>query len=188
MHGRRNTQIKSAVFGAALLAMSAVLGAQTTASPAAQAVNWKTYSYPALGLRVAFPAEPKLDEEKQGSALGNIVFTSYCAQVGNAYLCAAVIDQGPEATGLTPEALMDRMMMGIEFVANTKTLNEKKIELDGHGGEEVETISDKVRITTRVYLVDNTLYQTMVTVPVTEKYADTARFLDSFRLIRRSKD
>jgi hypothetical protein len=176
--------------------MASALGAQSPATPAPQSAatpapptpNWKKYSFPEAGFNVSFPAEPKLDEKKQGAALGNILFTSYCAQIANADLCAAVIDQGPEATGLTPEALLERMKIGLELVAHTITLNEKKVDLDGRQGVEVETASDKVHITTRIYLLDNTLYQAMVTVPVTEKFPDTAHFLDSFRLIHRSKN
>jgi hypothetical protein len=185
MQVRRNCRV---FLASALLAIAATLGAQTPAAPAAQALNWKPYSYPAAGFRASFPAEPKLDEKKQESQLGTILFTSYCAQVGDTYLCAAVIDQGPEATGLTPEALLERMEMGLELVANTKTLNEQKIDLDGHPGVEVETANGKVHVTTRIYLVDNTLYQTMVSVPVAEKFPGTARFLDSFRVIHRSKN
>jgi len=180
----------------ALLAMAPALGAQSAATPAPRSaatpapptLNWKTYSYPAAGFSISFPAEPARDEKTQGAALGTILFTSYCAHIADADLCAAVIDQGPEATGLTPEALLERMKMGLELVAHTKTLNERKINLDGHQGEEVETVSDKVHVITRVYLVDNTLYQTMVSVPVIEKFPATARFLDSFRLIHRTKN
>jgi hypothetical protein len=157
MQVRRNSLIRQVSLSFALLAIAAALGAQTPPAPAPQALNWKVFSYPALGFRASFPSEPKLEEKKQDAPLGTILFTSYCAQVADTYLCAAVIDQGPEATGLTPEVLLERMKMGLELIPKTNTLNEKKIDLDGHAGVEVETASDTVHITTRIYLVDNTL-------------------------------
>jgi hypothetical protein len=187
MQVRRNFRFRSA-FVAALLAMAAGLCAQTPAAPAAPILNWKTYSYPNFGFRVSFPVDPKLDEKKQEAPQGTILFTSYCAQVANTNLCAAVIDQGPEATGLTPDVLLGRIKMGLELAPKTKTLHEKEIELDGHKGVEVETENESLHITTRIYWVDNTLYQTMATVPLTDTFSGTGRFLDSFRLIQRSKN
>lgn len=184
---RRNSWFRSA-FLAALLAVAASLGAQTPAAPAAPVLNWKTYSYPAFGFRVSFPVEAKLDEKKQEAPNGTIQFTSYCAQVANTSLCAAVIDQGPEATGLTTDVLLGRMKMSLEFAPKTTTLHEKDFELDGHKGVEVETQNDSLHITTRIYLVNNTLYQTMVMAPLTDNFSGTGRFLDSFRLIPRTKE
>jgi len=190
MQVARNSRFRC-VFLAALLAIAAGLGAQAPGAPAAPTaptLNWKTYSYPAVGFRVSFPAEPKLDEKKQDAPLGTILFTSYCTQVANANLCAAVIDQGPDATGLAPEVLLGRLKMGLELAVKTKTLSEKDIELDGNKGVEVETVNETLHLTTRLYWVNNTLYQTMVSVPATETFSGTARFLDSFRLITRSKE
>jgi hypothetical protein len=182
------------IFLAVLLAIAAELGAQApgasgaSAAPAAPVLNWKTYSYPAAGFSASYPNEPKLDEKKQDAPMGTILFTSHCTQAANADLCAAVIDQGPEATGLTPEVLLGRLKMGLELVAKTKTLVDKEIDLDGNKGVEVETVNDTLHIITRIYWINNTLYQTMVTVPATETFSGSARFLDSFRLIPRSKD
>jgi hypothetical protein len=40
----------------------------------------------------------------------------------------------------------------------------------------------------RIYLVGDTLYQTLVASPFGSNYADKARFLDSFELIPRARN
>lgn len=177
MHAMRLTLTRRFAVCAGLLCLAAALNAQTE--------KWNTYKYSEDGFRVSFPAEPKLERKQQDAEKGSIKFSSYCAQISTAYLCAAVIDQGPQATGMDPAILMERAKIGILSAPKTHKLSEEQINLDGHSGVELETESDTVHIFTRIYMVDSTLYQTMVTVPVGDRYPGTGRFLDSFRLIPR---
>lgn len=164
---------------AALLCLATALNAQT------EKEKWTTYKYPADGFRVSFPAEPKVEQNKKEAKSGTIVMNSYCAQVSETYLCVAVIDQAPEATGLSPDVLFERTRLGVISAPRTHKLNEADIDLDGHKGVELETENDKFHIFTRIYLVDRTLFQTMVTVPLAGRYPGTERFLDSFKVIAR---
>ena len=174
----RNSPRRFAVC-AALLCLAAALNAQTE--------KWKTYKYPAYGFRASFPTEPKLEQNRKEAKSGFILMNSYCAQISTTYLCAAVIDQGPEATGLTPEILLVRAKLGVIFAPKTRKLSELAIDLDGHKGVEIETENDTVHVITRIYLVDRTLYQTMVSLPVQSQCPCTRRFLDSFKLISRAR-
>lgn len=162
---------------AAVLSVALTLHAQTE--------KWKTYRYPADGFRVLFPTEPKIEQNRKEAQSGSILLNSYCVQVSSTYLCVAVIDQGTEATGLSPDSLLSRAKLGVLAAPRTQKLAELEIELDGHKGIELETESDTGHVFTRIYLVDKTLYQTMVTVPPAGRYPGTARFLDSFQLIPR---
>ncbi len=162
---------------ATLLCLAAALSAQTE--------KWETYKYPADGFRASFPAEPTLERNRKESKSGAILMDSYCAQVSAASLCVAVIDQGPEATGLTPQALLDRTKVGVLAVPKTRELHEHEIDLDGYKGVEIETENEKAHTLTRIYLVDNTLYQTMAVFPIETPFAGASRFLDSFKLIER---
>jgi len=164
---------------AAMLSIAAALNAQ------AEKEQWKTYKYPADGFRVSFPSEPKLDQNKKAAKSGAILMNSYCAQLSETYLCVAVIDQGPEATGFTPEGMFERTRLAVISAPRTHKLNEADIDLDGHKGIEIETENDTSHIFTRIYLVDRTLYQTMVTVPLAGRYPGTERFLNSFKPIAR---
>lgn len=165
---------------AALLCLAGALNAQSE--------NWKTYKYPADGFRASFPSEPKLEQSKKEAKLGSILMNSYCAQVLDTYLCVAMIDQGPEATGLSPEVLLERTKLGVLAAPKTRKLNQQEIDLDGHKGVEIETENDTVHTFTRIYLVDRVLYQTIVTFPVAGQYPNTNRFLDSFKLIARARN
>jgi len=164
---------------AALLCFASALSAQSE--------KWKTYKYPEDGLRVSFPVEPKVERSRKEAKSGAILMTSYCAQVGENFLCAAVIDQGAEATGLSPEALLGRTKLGVFSGPKTQKLGETDISLDGYKGVELETVNDTAHIFTRIYMVDKTIYQTMVTLPLGIHYPGTGRFLDSFHLIPRAR-
>ncbi len=162
---------------ATLLCLAAALVAQTE--------KWETYNYPADGFRASFPAEPTLQQNRKQAAAGTILMDSYCAQASAASLCATVIDQGPEATGLTPEALLNRAKLSVLAVPKSHELHEQEIDLDGHKGVEIETESETFHTLIRIYLVDHTLYQTIVVSPIGTPYAGAHRFLDSFKLIAR---
>ena len=164
---------------AALLCLAITLNAQTG--------KWKTYKYPADGFRASFPSEPKLEQSKKEAKSGSILMNSYCAQLSDTYLCVAMIDQGPEATGLRPEVLLERTKLGVLAAPKTRKLNQLEIDLDGHKGVELETENDTVHTFTRIYLVDRVLYQTMVIFPIAGRYPDTSRFLYSFKLIARAR-
>jgi hypothetical protein len=97
----------------------------------------------------------------------------------------AVIVHGAQATGLDPDALLERVKQGVLAGDKTKKLSETPIALDERKGVALETENDTIHTSTRIYLVGDVIYQTIVTSPVAGKYADTARFLDSFRLIPR---
>ncbi len=167
------------VLAAVLLAFAAASGAH--------AQKWEPHSYPQFGFRAEFPSEPKLESQSQDSQEGpTIHLHSYCAQLSTTYLCVAVIDQGEQAAASDPDLQLARMKHGVLAGATTKLVAEKPIDLDGHRGIELEAVNDTVRTSTRIYLAGATIYQTMVVSPAAETFAGTARFLDSFRLIRRS--
>lgn len=164
---------------AALICFAAALGAGTP--------KWKSYSYPVDGFSASFPSAPQEDQKSQFAAAGFIELHSYCTQLSATDLCVIVFDHAAQATGLDPDALLDLIKQGALAGAQTQKLSETPIALDGHKGVVLETESGSVHTSTRIYLVGDTVYQTMVTSPVADKYAGTTRFLDSFRLIRRDQ-
>lgn len=164
---------------AALFCLAAALSAQTD--------QWKSYKYPADGFRASFPSEPKLEKTQKEAKLGSILMNSYCAQIEETSLCVAVIDQGPEATGLTADMLFERTKLAVVAAPKTRKINDSDITLDGHKGTEIETANETLHQFTRVYLVDGTIYQAIVICPLQHRYPDAARFLDSFKLIARAR-
>ena len=167
-------------------AATAALACLATAV-AAQAPKWKSFSYPEVGFRASFPSAPQADSRSQPAATGPIEFHSYCSQVTETSLCVAVFVHGPEATGLGPEFFVERIKQGVLAGDKTTKISETPIELDGYKGVALEAENPLIHTSTRIFLVGDTVYQSMVTSPVAGNYTDTARFLDSFRLIPRTQ-
>jgi len=155
------------------------------AALAAQEPKWKSYSYPEDGFRASFPSAPQLDTKSQPAGAGAIELHTYCVQLSPAYLCVAVFLHGAQATGPDPDIMMGRVKQGVLAGDKTRKLSETPITLDDRKGVALEAENDTIHTSTRIYLVGDIVYQTLVTSPIAGKYADTARFLDSFRLIPR---
>jgi hypothetical protein len=162
---------------AILLCLAAALNAQTA--------KWEFYQYPADGFRAFFPSEPKVEQNKKNAAAGLILMNSYCSRVSETQLCVAVIKEGPTPTGLTPEAMLGRVKVGVLLAPKSREIHEAEVMLDGHKGIEIETEDETSHLYTRIYLVDKTVYQTVVTYPISTPFAEAKRFLDSFKLIAR---
>jgi hypothetical protein len=151
----------------------------------AQTQKWKSYSNAEDGFRASFPSAPQVDTKSQPAGAGPIEFHSYCAQQSYTYLCVAVFVHGTQATGMDPDTLLERIKLGVLAGDKTKKLSETPIALGDHKGVALEVENDVIHTSTRIYLVGDTVYQTLVTSPVASKYAYTTQFLDSFRLISR---
>jgi len=174
----RQPSARTLTICAALICFAAALSAQTD--------QWKSYKYPTDGFRASFPAEPKLEQTQKEAKLGSILMNSYCAEIDETSLCIAVIDKGPEATGLPADMLFERTKLGVVSAPKTHKINDSDITLDGHKGAEIETEDETMHAFTRVYLVDGTIYQAIVTFPIQHRFPETTRFLDSFKLIARA--
>ena len=160
-----------------LLCLAAALNAQTE--------KWETYKYPADGFRASFPSEPKLEQNRKEATLGSILMNSYCAQISNTYLLRRGDRSGSGGHRPHSGGFAGAHEAGCSRRPHTRKLNEQEIDLDGHKGVEIETENDTVHTFTRIYLVDKTLYQTMVVFPNQTPFAGANRFLDSFKLIER---
>jgi hypothetical protein len=65
-------------------------------------------------------------------------------------------------------------------------LTEESVLLGTYPGVQFEAENDTLHFSARIFLVGTTLYQELTASPLTEKYADSTRFLDSFKLIPRT--
>jgi hypothetical protein len=160
-----------------LLWIAATLGAQTA--------DWKPFAYPADGFRALFPVAP--EESNNSVPVGGSAFElhSYVAEVGNAVLYVGVCDYGAKGKAADPDDVLNGARKGVVENVGAHILTESKITLNDSHGLAVEAESDKLHLSIRIYMAGSVLYQTMVTAPLTEKFADTARFLDSFQLTPR---
>jgi hypothetical protein len=153
----------------------------------AQAPQWKPFSSPTDGFRAQFPVDPEVS--KNSVPVGNDSFElrSYEADAGSTALYVGVCDYGAKGAAADPEEMLASAKKGAVDHMAAHILTEKKITLgSGTGsapGVEFQAESDKLHFTARMYVAAGVLYQTMVATPLSEKFADTARFLDSFELL-----
>jgi hypothetical protein len=164
---------------AALLSLAAVLGAQTP--------DWKTYTYSSDGFSASYPSQPEMQKRDFPTDAGSYELRSYIAQDSLVALFVGVCDYGSQASGKDPDTLLQGAKNGALSNSSSHLLREKKITLGVYHGVEFEAESDVAHFFARIYMVNTTLYQTLVVSPLGKSYADTARFIDSFQLIPRAQ-
>ncbi|HXR40516.1 MAG TPA: hypothetical protein VN776_15550 [Terracidiphilus sp.] len=153
------------------------------AAAAAKPPEGASYRYGADGFSAWFPSRPASDKQNVSTAAGTFELRTYVAQDASTTLIAAVCDYGATLTGKDPDVVLDGAKNGAITNVKAKLTSEKKITLGSNRGVEFEADNDTAHISARIYLVGATLYQTMVAAPLNARYADTARFLDSFELL-----
>lgn len=187
---RRSLYCRS-VFWAALLCGAAAMpsgAASQSAAPGqigerAQAAPWKSYSYPADGFEVSYPAEPALQKKSVDTAAGPFELHSYVTQTSDAVLFVGVCDYGTGAPKTSAAQKLEGAKNGALLNSGSRLVSEKKISLGGSPGIEFDADSMAAHFTARLYMVDTRLYQVLVIYPLAKPYAQAAQFLDSFKLI-----
>jgi len=153
------------------------------APAAAAAADWKQYRYADNGFSAWFPLPPELQKQTIKTESGPVELRTYIAEDPSAALIAAVCDYGAAAAAKDPDVLLEDAKKGAILNVKGHLISEKKITLGAYRGIEFEADSETAHVSARLYLVGNTLYQMIVAAPVNARFADTARFLDSFELI-----
>jgi hypothetical protein len=160
-----------------------VISAQTAS---AQTPNWQSYSYPADGFSVSFPAQPEEQKQNVNTDAGPFELRSYIGTDGEVAMFVGVCDYGNATAGKDPDDLLQGAKNGALQNTSAHLLSETKTTFGIYHGLAYEAESDAAHFYARMYMVGSTLYQTLVVVPLGKSYADTARFLDSFQLIART--
>jgi hypothetical protein len=158
-----------------------------TAAPAA-APDWKAYSYPSDGFIASFPSEPQLQKRDVSTAKGSFELRSYIAEIEPVAIFVGVCDYGAAAAGEAPDTMLQGAKDGALKNSSSHLTREKQITLGIYKGLEFEAESDSAHFYARIYVVGDTLYQTLVVYPIDKPYTDTVRFLDSFQLIARVRN
>ena len=109
-------------------------------------------------------------------------------QVSSGALFIGVCDYGASAAGSDPDTLLQRAKQRALNNVNGHLLSENKFTLGIYHGLGFESENDTMHFSARIYLVGDTLYQTLVASPFGSNHADKARFLDSFELIPRARN
>jgi len=158
-----------------LVSITAVLGAQTA--------QWKPYGATADGFRAEFPSDPEVGKISVPVGKDSYELHSYTVEVGTTALYIGVCDYGAKGTAADPEEMLTSAKTGAVDHMSAHILTQKKLVLAKGHGVEFEAESDKLHFSVRMYMAGSALYQIMVASPLSERYADAARFLNSFQLL-----
>jgi hypothetical protein len=188
-HGVAALLLLSAACLAAQSPATQTPAAQEPAAPAHSAPAWRPFGSSTEGFRALFPAEP--EETKSTVPVGGDSYElrSYVTEQGTTALYVGVCDYGPKGATADPHELLTSAKAGAMGHMSAHILSEKKIDL-GTGsvlqgqGVSFEAENEKLHFSVRMYIADGILYQIMAATPLGETFADTARFLDSFELLK----
>ncbi len=149
---------------------------------------WNTYSYPSDGFSASFPSAPKLSSRDISTDAGKFELRSYMYENDDVALFVGICDYGSAAEGNDRDAQLQGAKQGALENSKSHLVAERRITLGVYPGLAFESETDDgTRFTARVYMVGNTIYQTLVVDTKGKPYADTQRFLDSFQLIARER-
>lgn len=189
MTGVKRTILHSrAAMGAAIVFLALGLAASAVAQTTAQTAVWKPYSYPADGFQASYPSAPQIEKKSIPTDAGSFELRSYIVQDGDVALFIGVCDYGAQAAGKDPDTMLQGAKNGALQNSSSHLLTEKKITFGIYHGLQFTAASDANDFTARVYMVGNTLYQTLVVTPLGKPYAATTKFLDSFQLMARTSN
>jgi hypothetical protein len=169
---------------AVLLCAAAALAAQSPAG-AAPSPEWKVYSYAVDGFSATFPAAPEANKKEIPTESGNFEMRYYLVQDGGTALIVGVCDYGAVVSGRDPDTVLAGAQKGALDNVQAHLVSSQQITLGAYKGVEFEGENTALHLSARLYFVGTTLYQTLIARPIDQPYADTARFLDSFKLIAR---
>jgi hypothetical protein len=146
--------------------------------------SWRTFTPPAGEFSVSLPGPAVAKKQTAGGPIGSLEVRLYVCEIkGGAYVVS--VTEFPEAEGSAERRLNNARAGALESVKG-KLLHERKIKLDGFPGRELWIDAPKAGlIHTRIYAVKGRLYQTLALGPNSfVETKDTARFLDSFKVIK----
>ena len=180
MHEVRHILQRRFFLGVAVLCFAVALSTQ--------AQVWNSYSYPSDGFRASFPSEPQLQKTNVPTDAGAFELRAYLVEVSPGALFIGVCDYGGKAEGKDPDTMLQGAKQGALRNVNGHLLSENRVTLGIYHGLAFEAENNTSHFSARIYMVGDTLYQTLVISPLGSNYADTTRFLDSFELIPRARN
>lgn len=163
-----------------------VLLRQTRALPqSAQAIpapgEWINYSSGAGRFVVLLPAEPRSTEQELEIGTGKLVNNVFLALTQFAVFSVSYADFPPGTA--QSKSLLDKMQKGVIDGIRGRLLRSSKISHKGYPGREFQASSESGLYTSRIYLVNDRLYQlVVVAMPEMVSSEPVDRFLNSFDL------
>lgn len=153
----------------------------------AQTAPWKVYDYSDEGFTASYPSLPDLQRKSVDTPSGTFELRSYVAGAGDSTLIVGVCDYGTISAGKDAARMLEGAKNSTLLNSVSHLVSEKAISLGANQGIEFVAENDSTHFVMRMYMVETTLYETLVASPLNKPYDETAKFLDSFQLVTRTK-
>ncbi|MGH9966663.1 MAG: hypothetical protein ACREBG_02355 [Pyrinomonadaceae bacterium] len=143
--------------------------------------EWIKYSSAAGRFTILIPVEPKFTENQVDSAVGKLVNNVYMALTDAGAFAISYADY--PANNADPQAVLDNVLDGAIKGIKGTSISSTNITHKGHPGREFQASTEGSVYTSRIFLVNNRLYQiVVVTAPGKVSAAEINRYLTSFDL------
>lgn len=165
-----------------------LVGALLLTACESTAVTTEAFSSEAGQFSIETPAPFEETQQSVETPVGPIEIRTYTAETEETAYVVAYSDYPPEMVNETdPQMLLNSSRDGAVTNLGGTLVSEEEIELDGYPGRSLvisaNTQNQAATINSRIYLVDNRLYQILVVAPEGgEDAAVSEQFLSSFDL------
>jgi hypothetical protein len=146
--------------------------------------GWTTFTSQADGFSVDMPGEPQASTQSTDSPLGDITFYFYQVTDGPAQYAAAYCDYPVETADLDADMILQNAIQAA--AQGFEVANMQAIDVQGNPGIEGEINPPGTYVWFRGMMVENRLYQLIVSTPEARKEfynGDARRFIESFKLL-----
>ncbi|HST03341.1 MAG TPA: hypothetical protein VLQ48_01250 [Chloroflexia bacterium] len=146
--------------------------------------GWTTFTSQTDGFSVDMPGEPQASTQSTDSPVGDVTFYFYQVTDGPAQYAAAYCDYPVETADLDADMILQDAIQGA--AQGFEVANMQAVDVQGNPGIEGEINPPGTYVWFRGMLVENRLYQLIVSAPEAQKElydSDARRFIESFTLL-----
>jgi len=147
--------------------------------------DWKPLTEKEGGFSILFPGTPTENKQETKTPAGTVAVTFFVLEKeGITYVASYSVFPKESVKARSEEKRLDNARDGAVASAKGKLENQRSIKIGKYPGRELMIQGEKNFVRSRIFAVENRLYQTMVVgskQQVSGSQAD--HFLDSFRLI-----
>ena len=148
--------------------------------------SWKEFNSAEGAFSILMPKNPSLETQMVNTPIGPIEIQFFSAELADtAYVVGYSDYPAAFVAQSNPVIMLDGARDGAVANVQGKLVSETVIFIGGYPGRElrIETLDGKFAAMSRIFLVNNRLYQVMVVMPADRTITDEIRtYLDSFAL------
>jgi hypothetical protein len=161
-----------------------ILGASLPLVLGADTGDWKPFTPKEGGFSILFPGTPAQEKQESKTPAGTVTVTYFVLEQGGiTYVASYSVFPKESVNPRTQEKRLDNARNGAVASAKGKLERERKFHLHKYPAREVLIAGEKGFVRSRIYAVENRLYQTLVMGAKKEVAGkDAAKFLESFQL------